>query len=127
MDANGLRFFQVDSPARWRLDARPASPALRASHLRWRAETGVVRLASRQDTPRLAENETRARAIAVKPSVVCDRFGGFAWWDAGTATIRAAGAGLGSMVLDLPVDDPPGVPQPTDLAFGVDDILYGPQ
>jgi len=124
MDANGLRFFQVDSPARWRLDARPASPALRASHLRWRAETGVVRLASRQDTPRLAENETRARAIAVKPSVVCDRFGGFAWWDAGTATIRAAGAGLGSMVLDLPVDDPPGVPQPTDLAFGVDDILY---
>ena len=43
---------------------------------------------------------------------------------AGTATLSASGAGLGAIALDLPPDDPPGVPQPTDLALGTDDVLY---
>ena len=124
MDANGLRFFQVASPALWRLDGRATSPALAARNLHWRADTGLVRLASQQTAPELAENEVRARTLAARPSVVCDRFGGFAWWDSGAATLSASGAGLGAIALDLPPDDPPGVPQPTDLALGTDDVLY---
>jgi phage tail-like protein len=124
MDANGLRFFQVASPVLWRLDGRATSPALAARNLHWRADTGLVRLASQQTAPDLAENEVRARTLAARPSVVCDRFGGFAWWDSGTATLSASGSGLGAIALDLPPDDPPGVPQPTDLALGTDDVLY---
>jgi phage tail-like protein len=124
MDANGLRFFQVASPAGWRLGGRDASAALRAQNLHWHADTGLVRLASQQAAPTPLEDEMRARAIVARPSVVSDRHDGFAWWDSGTGTIRAAGAGLGATRLILPADNPPGVPQPTDLAFGADDILY---
>jgi phage tail-like protein len=124
MDANGLRFFQIASPAAWRLDGRAVSPALQARNLHWRADARLVQLASQQDAPNLAEDEVRARALAARPSVVCDRFGGFAWWDATTATILAAGAGAGAAPLDLPPDNPPAVPQPTDLALGSDDVLY---
>ena len=64
MDANGLRFFQVASPALWRLDGRATAPALAARNLHWRADTGLVRLASQQTAPDLAENEVRARTLA---------------------------------------------------------------
>ena len=74
--------------------------------------------------PGLGFVDLQCLTIQLLAIAISDRFGGFAWWDPGTATLSASGSGLGAIALDLPPDDPPGVPQPTDLALGTDDVLY---
>jgi phage tail-like protein len=117
MDANGLRFWQV-------ADAGGFGIGGAAEGLHWRADTSLLRLDRQQRTPDLAEDKIFARARASAPSPVSDPGGSFAWWDEDAGTLRTAGFGPGSVPLALPPDSPPGVPTPTDLAFGDDDVLY---
>lgn len=122
MDPNGLRVWQVADPAGFGLTGTSAAGPARNLH--WRADTRLLRLDRQQAEPVLNENQTFARTQALKPSPVSDPGGGFAWWDGSAGTLRAAGFGIGSTPISLPPDTPPGLPQPTDLAFGTDDVLY---
>ncbi|MGE0222012.1 MAG: phage tail protein [Acetobacteraceae bacterium] len=122
MDPNGLRVWQVADAAGFGLDGTP--PAGPAQDLHWRTDARLLRLDRQQAAPALAENQAFARAQAGKPSPVSDPGGSFAWWDGVAGTLRAAGFGTGSTPIALPPDTPPGLPQPTDLAFGTDDVLY---
>ncbi len=122
MDPNGLRVWQVADAAGFGLAGAP--PAGPATDLHWRPDTRLVRLDRQQPAPVLAESQVFARARVTSPSPVCDPGGSFAWWDGVAGTLRAAGFGIGSTPISLPPDTPPGLPQPTDLAFGTDDVLY---
>jgi hypothetical protein len=117
MDSNGLRFWQVAG-------ARGFSAGGGARDLHWRADARLLRLDRQQAAPVLAEDRVFARAQVSAPSPVCDAGGSFAWWDGGAGTLRAAGFGEGATPVALPPDIPPGIPAPTDLAFGDDDVLY---
>jgi len=116
MDANGLRFWQIADPGGFGIGAD-------AEDLHWRPESGLLRLDRQQKAPSLAEDKIFARARASAPSPVSDPGGSFAWLDE-TGTLRTAGFGPGPVPLAIPPDSPPGVPTPTDLAFGDDDVLY---
>ena len=83
-----------------------------------------LRLDREQRPPAQAEDETFARTMARKPSPVRDPGGGYAWWDSAAGSLQAAGFAPGAVAIPIPPDTPPGVPQPTDLAFGTDDVLY---
>jgi phage tail-like protein len=122
MDANGLRCWSVADAAGFGLSGTPRGGPAR--NLMWRADARLVRLDRQQDVPAVAEDQAYARAQALKPSPVADPGGSFAWWDGVAGTLRAAGFGQGATPISLAPDTPPGVPQPTDLAFGSDDILY---
>jgi hypothetical protein len=119
MDVNGLRFWQAATASGFGLD-RPGT----SQNLSWDHESRTVRLSRQQSAPVVAEDRPFATARANQPSPVSDAGGSFAWWDGSTQTLRAAGFGIGNNPLILPPDIPPGVIQPTDLAFGDDDILY---
>jgi phage tail-like protein len=117
MDANGLRVWQAADRAGLRAhDAR---------RLSWDAEGRTLRLARQQAAPLVAEDADFARAMALRPSPVRDAGGSFAWWDGAAGVLRAAGFGAGSTPIALPPDSPPGLPQPTDLAYGTEEVLYG--
>lgn len=119
MDVNGLRFWQAATATGFGLD-RPGA----TQNLIWDHDARAVRLSRQQTAPVLAEDRVFATARANQASPVSDAGGSFAWWDGSTQTLRAAGFGIGNSPLTLPPDTPPGVIQPTDLAFGDDDILY---
>lgn len=119
MDVNGLRFWQAASAAGFGLD-RPGQ----SQNVSWDQTMRTVRLSRQQIEPALAEDRPYATARANQPSPVSDAGGSYAWWDGGAQTLRAAGFGIGNTPLSLPPDSPPGVIQPSDLAFGDDDILY---
>lgn len=122
MDPNGLRVWQVADPEGFGLVGTPvAGPA---ANLFWRSDARLLRLDRQQNAPTLAEDRTFARAQVIKPSPASDPGGSYAWWDGAAATLRSAGFGEGTTPLSVPPDTPPGVPQPTDLAFGTDDVLY---
>ena len=124
MDPNGLRIWQLADAAGFGLAGTPA--AAPAQDLHWRADARLLRLARQQSAPALAlaEDQVYARTQAAKPSPVSDPGGSYAWWDGVAGTLRAGGFGEGTTPIALPPDVPPGVPQPTDLAFGADDVLY---
>jgi len=122
MDPNGLRVWQVGDARGFGLAGSP--PAGPAKDLHWREDARLLRLDRQQPTPTLNETQAFARTQASKPSPVSDPGGSFAWWDGVATTLRAAGFGSGSTPISLPPDTPPGLPQPTDLAFGTDDVLY---
>ncbi|HWX49314.1 MAG TPA: phage tail protein [Roseomonas sp.] len=117
MDANGLRLWAFQERRDWRLDET-------MHDLRYQAGRKLLTLASRQPAPALAEDGTRARMLARQPSVVRDGQGGWAFWNSADSTLRAAGAGQGSVPITVPPDTPPGVAAPLDLAFGTDEVLY---
>ncbi|MCC7283151.1 MAG: hypothetical protein IT556_12255 [Acetobacteraceae bacterium] len=117
MDVNGLRVWQVAS-------ARGFAGQGDGRHLDWREATRTLRLDREQPLPVLAEDAVFATAMAQKPSPVCDAGGSYAWWDGVAGALRAGGFAPGATPIPIPPDDPPGVPQPTDLAFGDDDVLY---
>jgi phage tail-like protein len=117
MDVNGLRVWQVADP--------PAFAGTGdARHLQWRSDTRTLRLDREQAAPSVAEDATFAISMAQKPSPVRDAGGSYAWWDSAAGGLRSAGFGIGAAPIAIPPDTPPGVPQPTDLAFGTDDVLY---
>jgi len=129
MDVNGLRVWQVADAGGFGLSgpdgaASGLSEAGPAEGLYWQADMRLLRLARRQAAPVVSEDPVFAQALALRPSPVADGGGSFAWWDGAEGTLRAAGFAAGAVPLVLPADIPAGVPQPTDLAFGVDDILY---
>lgn len=116
MDANGLRAWQVAERAGFNVP--------RARRLAWDGASRTLRLARQQAAPAVAEDATFARAMALRPSPVRDAGGSFAWWDGVAGVLRAAGFGAGSTPIALPPDTPPGLPQPTDLAYGADEVLH---
>ena len=120
MDANGLRLWQVADEGGFAL----ADPARSDGNLQWQDASRLLRLRRDQQTPALAEDETLARSLADKASLVADHGGGWGWWDGVDGLLKVAGFGNEPDVIALPTDDPPGLPQPADLAFGTDDILY---
>ena len=122
MDPNGLRVWQVADAAGFGLAGTHAAGP--AQDLHWRPDARLLRLDRQQTAPALNEDQVFARAQAAKPSPVSDPGGSYAWWDGVAGTLRAAGFGAGSTPISLPPDTPPGLPQPTDLAFGTDDVLY---
>jgi phage tail-like protein len=124
MDSNGLRFWSWLRPADWRLAGDVAPPETAATGLQWSAALGAVRLARRSLAPALSEDQARAQTLATAPSTATELAGTWAFWDPTTSSLRAAGAGTGSTPIAVPPDDPPGVPMPTDIALGFDDILY---
>jgi hypothetical protein len=65
MDANGLRVWQI-------ADARGFAGQGDSQSLQWRADTRTLRLDREQHTPALSEDATFSRAMALKPSPVCD-------------------------------------------------------
>lgn len=117
MDPNGLRFWQIADAAGFagRGDSR---------HLQWQEATRTLRLDREQPAPALAEDQAFAIAMSQQPSPVRDPGGSYAWWDATAGALQAGGFAVGSVPIPVPPDTPPGVPQPTDLAFGTDDVLY---
>src|SRR5207248_11329120 len=117
MDANGLRVWQI-------ADAGGFAGQHDGRALRWRADTCTLCLDREHPPPVLTENATFATTMALKPSPVRDPGGSYAWWDGTAGTLRAGGFAPGSVPIPIPPDTPPGVPQPTDLAFGTDDVLY---
>ncbi|HWF77451.1 MAG TPA: hypothetical protein VN694_09770 [Caulobacteraceae bacterium] len=123
MDANGLRFWQVADAAGFGLGPG-ASAATAAKNLFWRADARCVRLDRQQTAPTLTEDEATARAWMARPSPVRDAGGSYAWWDIPASQILAAGYADGSTPITLPQDNPVGVAEPTDMAFGDDDVLY---
>jgi phage tail-like protein len=116
MDANGLRVWQAAERAGFRPEAQ--------RRLAFDSARRTLRLARQQAAPSLAEDATFARSMVLRPSPVRDLGGSFAWWDGAAGVLRAAGFGAGSTPIALPPDTPPGLPQPTDLAYGADEILY---
>lgn len=123
MDANGLRFWQVADAAGFGLGAN-ATAQTAAQNLFWRADARLVRLDRQQAAPSLTEDEATARSWMARPSPLRDAGGGYAWWDIPASQILAAGFGDGSTPITLPQDNPPGVAEPTDMAYGDDDVLY---
>ncbi len=123
MDANGLRFWQVADAAGFGLGA-DATAQTGAKNLFWRADARLVRLDRQQPAPTLAEDEATARAWMARPSPVRDAGGSYAWWDIPASQILAAGFADGSTPITLPQDNPPGQAEPTDMAYGDDDVLY---
>ena len=121
MDVNGLRCWQVADATAFGLGATSTGEA---RNLAWRADARYLRLARQQSAPTLAEDRTWAQAQAHKPSPAADRGGSFVWWDGLAGSLLAGGFQPGSTPLPVPPDTPPGVPQPDDIAFGADDILY---
>src|SRR4051812_23567128 len=119
MDANGLRCWQVADARGFGLSGAPAAGP--AHKLTLRADARLLRLDRQQDAPAVAENQGYARSLAQKPSPVADPGGSYAWWDGLAGTLQAGGFGHGATPISLSPDVPPGVPQPTDLAFGADD------
>jgi len=117
MDANGLRVWQI-------ADARGFAGQGNSRSLQWHAETRTLRLDREQRPPVLPEDAAFARAMALKPSPVLDPGGSYAWWDSAAGSLQAGGFAPGSTAIPIPPDTPPGLPQPTDLAFGRDDVLY---
>ncbi len=117
MDVNDLRVWQIADPRAFagRGDARS---------LQWRTDTRTLRLDREQPAPAPAEDSTFAIAMALRPSPVRDAGGSYAWWNGATGSLHAAGFAEGAVPIPAPPDTPPGVPQPTDLAFGTDDVLY---
>ena len=123
MDANGLRFWQVADAAGFGLGPGATSQTA-AQNLFWRDDTRLVRLDRQQAAPSLTEDETTARAWMARPSPVRDAGGSYAWWDIPSSQIQASGFADGSTPITLPQDNPVGVAEPTDMAFGDDDVLY---
>ena len=117
MDINGLRVWQVADPLAFAGQGD-------AAHLQWRTDTRSLRLDREQAVPALAEDSVFATAMAQQPSPVRDAGDSFAWWDGAAGALRAGGFAPGATPIPVPPDTPPGVPQPTDLAFGDDDVLY---
>lgn len=120
MDVNGLRFWQVADAAGFGLG--PDSAA--AEGLFWRADARLLRLDRQQPAPALTEDGVAARDWASRPSPTRDPAGSYAWWDLAGGQLLAAGFGEDPTPLALPPDTPVGIPRPTDLAFGDDDVLY---
>ncbi len=123
MDVNGLRFWQVADAAGFGLGPGAAAPTA-AQNLFWRDDLRLLRLDRQQAAPSLTEDETTARAWLARPSPVRDLGGGYAWWDIPASQVLAAGFGEGSTPIAIPQDNPPGVAEPTDMAFGDDSVLY---
>lgn len=117
MDPNGLRFWQI-------ADAAGFAGQGDSQHLQWQDETRTLRLDREQPTPTVAEDEVFAIAMRQKASPVRDPGGSYAWWDGVAGALQAGGFADGSVAIPIPADTPPGIPQPTDLAFGSDDVLY---
>jgi phage tail-like protein len=112
-----LRVWQIADP-------RAFAGTGDARGLQWRTDTRTLRLEREQPRPAPAEDSTFAIAMAQRPSPVRDAGGSYAWWNSATGSLHAAGFAEGSVPIPTPPDTPPGVPQPTDLAFGTDDVLY---
>lgn len=110
MDANGLRFWSLADEADWAL---PSSRALRYDR-----ERRTLRLASFREVE-LEEPavDPEARVDAVPHSV--DAFGTYAFYDAATESVAAAGAAPGQVVLGTFTGRPV-----SDLALGHDGVLY---
>ncbi|MES2034794.1 MAG: hypothetical protein V4466_11500, partial [Pseudomonadota bacterium] len=121
MDVNGLRFWQTADGGAFGLGA-DAPEETAALDLHWRPVERLMRLDRQQAAPALVEDGVLARTWAMRASPVRDPGGSFAWW--GDGKIMAAGFGPIPAPLEVPPDDPVGVMQPTDLAFGDDDVLY---
>lgn len=122
MDVNGTRFWQIADAAGFGLAG--GTEAGLAEGLHWDAGARRLRLDRQQNAPVLSEDPVFAQAMALRPAPVADGGESYAWWDAASGSLRAGGFAPGSVPIELPADDPPAVPQPTDLAFGDDDILY---
>ena len=121
MDANGLVSFQIADAAGFGFRRLGETAPV---NLKWDAGDRALRLDRVQGMPGVAEDEAFARAMAERPSPVMDEQGSFAFWDAGAGRVVAGGFAPGTTPLPVPPDDPPGVAQPTDMAFGEDDVLY---
>lgn len=119
MDANGTRFWQV-------ADARGfgLGPGGGAVDLDWDVVARALCLARQGAAPAVTEDATFALARALSPSPICDASGRIAWWDGAALRLGPADGAPALPPILLPADDPPGIPQPSDLAFDEDDILY---
>ena len=118
MDVNGLRCWQIADAGAFGVTAG------HAENLYWRDAARLLTLDRQQDKPAVTEDRIYAVAQALKPSPVVDPGGSFAWWDGLAGTITAAGFADGTTTIPIAPDVPVGLPQPTDLAYGADDILY---
>ena len=118
MDANGLRFWMLAEPDHWRILGDPAP-------LQYSPERRCLRLASQRVLPVLPEAGTPSSEAAALGRLeripqARDRYGSWAYWDAGAELVRATGAGPGA----VPIFAPRPGETPTDLAIGYDGVLY---
>jgi phage tail-like protein len=119
MDANSTRTWQV-------ADARGfgIGPGGGAVDLEWDMAARTLCLSRQGPVPALAEDATFALARALAPSPVCDATGRIAWWDGAAVRLGPDDGTPPPAPITLPAEDPPGVPQPSDLALDEEDILY---
>lgn len=121
MDANRLRFYMLADAPDWRTE----SSVDRGEVCLYDAKRRTLRLGS-LGTPRAIDEELDLSILgpllARVPGAV-DDFGTWAWWDATTQQVRAAGGGAGSALLFEPTQV--GLAgQVTDLAPGSEGVLY---
>ncbi|NTX67264.1 phage tail protein [Myxococcus sp. CA051A] len=123
MDANRLRFWMLAEPlVHW--EPLPEGPSLpHAIHRDTRRRS--VRLASSPGTFPWTEPDAPARAEQLVNQVpgTLDAFGTWAYLDAATATVMAAGAGPEPYPL-LRFDATTPRARPNDLVLGEDGVLY---
>lgn len=127
MDVNGLPMWLLAGPGAFGM-AGGAGGASHTRALQWNAERDHLTLASQQDQPVLAEDESLARLMLSRPSPVADAADTFAWLNPETQVIEASGFAPGMVSIDLGPGNKPEMPAPllapTDMALGTDQILY---
>src|SRR5688500_5147774 len=127
MDVNGLPMWLLAGPGAFGM-AGGAGGASHARALQWNAERDHLTLASQQDRPALAEDESLARLMLSRPSPIADTANTFAWLNPATQVIEASGFAPGMVSIDLGPGNKPEMPAPllapTDMALGTDQILY---
>ena len=127
MDVNGLPMWVLAGAKAFGM-AGTSSGAGHVRDLEWNAERSHLTLASQQDRPVLAEDESFARLMISQPSAVADAADTFAWFNPATHVIEASGFAPGMTALHLGPNNMPEVPipipDPSDMALGAEQILY---
>ena len=113
MDANGLKFWMLNSAADW-------LPAGGSNVLQYCAHNGRLQLRSQRLGPPPVESLPAASALIETAPMSRDVFGGYARWDAAAGHVVAGGSGAG----EVTIYTPPAGQAVTDLAMGYDGVLY---
>jgi phage tail-like protein len=113
MDANGLNFWMLSSLEDWL--PRDGSPTLYYCPGKHRLQLRSVRGGAPP-----AEDFAKATALVETAPMARDGLGNYARWDAASHQVMAGGAGPG----EVPIYRAPAGQSVTDLALGVDGILY---
>ena len=127
MDVNGLPLWQFAGARAFGVSPRSVAPNV-ATNLAWRAEQRHLKLAVQQDAPTVTEDVDFARLMRSTPAPVADDADTFAWWNSSESQIEASGFAPGSVAINLGPNNTPELPKPilppTDMAMGVDQLLY---